>query len=188
MRGKDVIRTGRLLVMLLLLVAISAPGDAAVLCAKSNGDLSVSTQCQGNETPVDPGALGLVGPPGPQGPQGAPGPQGLPGEPGPPGPTGPAGVDGVSGYEIVDNSIDLVLVPFTLHGLAAECPEGKKVMGGGYEFGRHTQHGSPHHENHIRFNGPNDVGSAWVVALITESAVPAGGWTLRVRAICVEAS
>jgi hypothetical protein len=64
------------------------------------------------------------------GPQGFQGEQGPQGDPGAQGLTGPQGAPGISGLEIVRvfdgnrfaNRLDVI----------AECPSGKKVLGGGY--------------------------------------------------------
>jgi len=82
-----------------------------------------------------PGAIGPKGDTGSQGPAGGPGPQGDtgpkgdPGVQGPQGNPGPQGVAGISGYEIVtvgsaDNSDDG-------KSIGAQCPSGKRVLGGG---------------------------------------------------------
>jgi hypothetical protein len=61
-----------------LLLLSGAQAEAAVLCKKASGALSVRTACKKKETVVDPLALGLRGPKGDQG---------DPGSPGSPGPT-----------------------------------------------------------------------------------------------------
>lgn len=68
-------------VVLVLLLGSALVADAAVLCARRNGKLSVREQCKKKETAVDPSALGLQGPPGPPGPS-----------------TGPAGGDLAGSY------------------------------------------------------------------------------------------
>jgi hypothetical protein len=62
----------------------------------------------------------LQGPAGQQGPAGPTGPQGV---------QGPAG--GLSGHEVVTSSINVAPGPVLL-GHAADCPTGKKVVGGGF--------------------------------------------------------
>jgi hypothetical protein len=57
-----------------LLGGLFSAAAAAVLCANPSGAVSLRTQCNSNETQLDPVALGLVGPRGPQGP---PGPSGT---------------------------------------------------------------------------------------------------------------
>lgn len=59
-------------------LVLTAPVDAAVLCAKKRGALAIRDACKPKETQVDVASLGLVGPPGPQGPVGPEGPPGMP--------------------------------------------------------------------------------------------------------------
>lgn len=55
-----------LLISLTIALAADRPVAAAVLCVKhDDGTLAVREACKGNETPLDPAALGLQGPPGP---------------------------------------------------------------------------------------------------------------------------
>ena len=71
--------------------------------------------------------------PGPKGDPGAPGAAGAPGakgDTGAQGAPGPAGPSGISGYERVQTTHN-VLVGHTSIVTAAECPEGKKLLGGG---------------------------------------------------------
>ena len=81
------------------------------------------------------GVAGLVlviatcdGPRGPTGPEGVMGTQGGTGAQGPAGSQGPAGV---SGWEIVTVTDSILLngAPITVR---ADCPTGKKVLGGGF--------------------------------------------------------
>ena len=51
-----------------LCVAMTAGLDAAVLCSNPSGSVFVRDSCKGNETQLNPAALGLVGPAGPAGP------------------------------------------------------------------------------------------------------------------------
>lgn len=90
----------------------------------------------------EPGAMGPEGPPGPAGPpgpQGPTGPQGVQGNTGATGltgPQGPGGTNGVSGWQRV--SVDWPMPPVgTTIGASAECPAGKKALGGGW-FGPST--------------------------------------------------
>lgn len=81
------------------------------------------------------GPTGPAGPSGPQGPPGVPGPQGpqgAQGEQGIQGPAGPAG--GLAGYQIVteyDEFESVILLNNGEHTVAAQCPVGKVVIGGG---------------------------------------------------------
>ena len=80
----------------------------AFLCANPSGSVFVRQQCKQNEDKLDLVALGLVGPPG------------------------PPGTPGVSGYQIVSNR-DTVAAGATAQ-VNAECPTGKKVLGGGFSI------------------------------------------------------
>jgi hypothetical protein len=82
-------------------VLMAGPIDAAVLCAKKSGALTIRQSCGKKETPVDVGQLGMQGPkgdPGPAGPPGERGPQGTPGPGGGTGASGPAGGDLAGSY------------------------------------------------------------------------------------------
>jgi hypothetical protein len=99
--------------------------EAAVLCSNASGSVFIRAACQVNETALDPVALGLVGPAGPVGP---PGPAGPTGEQGPQGALGPAGV---SGWELLrEPGVDVP--PGQIRGAIADCPSGKKPVGGGF--------------------------------------------------------
>ena len=73
-----------------------------------------SGSCTNKETPISWNKEG------PQGPQGEQGPQGPQGEQGP---------SGVSGYEIVESAWQIP--PDERYRINAECPSGKRVLGGG---------------------------------------------------------
>ena len=93
--------------VLLLLAGFYSSADAAVLCSNSSGGVFVrDTVCRAGETQLDPVALGLKGP------------------------AGADGADGVSGYEIVETAEDVD--PGELKSVFAECPAGKKPVGGGF--------------------------------------------------------
>jgi len=108
---------------------------------RSGGSLRVIdnsvTNCSSKETSLSWNVQGAQGPQGPAGPPGPVGPAGTPGAAGPPGPQGPEGPQGPAGppgpglsqYEIVSASVS---VPGNDHmGTTAECPGGKKLVGGG---------------------------------------------------------
>lgn len=69
---------------------------------------------------------------GAQGPVGSQGPQGERGAIGPSGPNGRQGLPGISGYEIVKKEASVGNNQFKI--LNVECPQGKKVIGGGCRF------------------------------------------------------
>ena len=80
------------------------------------------------------GPKGETGTPGAKGDPGAPGPKGDPGAAGAAGPkgdTGAAGSPGVSGWEKVLKA-PTAIVPGQINGSTAQCPAGKKALGGGF--------------------------------------------------------
>lgn len=79
----------------------------------------------------DPGPPGPVGPQGPQGLTGPQGPKGDTGANGLPGPQGPSGTNGVSGWERVSVDWPMPAVGASI-GAFAQCPAGKKALGGGW--------------------------------------------------------
>jgi len=95
------------------------------------------TGAQGDQGPQGPagpvGPQGPVGPIGPAGPAGPQGPQGPAGAQGPTGPQGPVGPGGFSDVEIVSASATYNFVD-TEKSAVAQCPAGKKVLGGGFKF------------------------------------------------------
>jgi Collagen triple helix repeat (20 copies) len=126
--------------------AVAQIGSGGVIngCYKSqNGQLRVidpaTDSCLPSETPISWSQTGPQGPAGPPGPAGPAGPQGPPGPQGPAGPTGPAGPQGpagVSGYEVVNGP--LVFGAVSTYNAEANCPAGKRVLGGGgdqHQFG-----------------------------------------------------
>lgn len=90
-----------------------------------------STGPAGPEGPVGP--TGPSGPTGPQGPAGADGPQGPVGAIGSTGPEGPQGPPGLSSYERVSAIWQSGIGPSGSYFLSVNCPNGKKVFGGGLE-------------------------------------------------------
>lgn len=87
----------------------------------------------GTSGPQGPaGPAGPMGATGPQGPQGETGPAGPQGATGPAGPQGPQGNAGIPGYEVIE--VVRADTNFPVNGsvgIFAECPAGKKVLGGG---------------------------------------------------------
>ncbi len=78
------------------------------------------------------GAQGPTGPQGPTGADGAAGGQGPQGDPGLPGTNGTNGTNGVSGYERVSGTASADTE--SARTVFADCPAGKKVVGGGVLF------------------------------------------------------
>jgi hypothetical protein len=124
--------------------------------------------CGNRETPLSwnqQGPQGVQGPPGPQGPKGDTGE------------TGPQGPPGVSGYEIVLDG-----TPFDddeRKRAFADCPEGKKVLGGGSFLANSTpdQGGI-----FVTESGPEANGGGWSVE--AEQFVGGNPWGLTAYAIC----
>jgi len=113
-----------------------------------------------------------AGPQGPKGDAGAAGAQGAKGDKGDPGLPGAAGAPGVSGYVVVMSPA--VYITGTGGHATADCPAGKKVVGGGFS----TVNGS------VYASGAKADGSGWLVA-----ALPGGQTTTLVaQAICVSVS
>ena len=117
--------TRSVLMLVVVVVGLSSPAEAAVLCVNPGGSLFVRDACIGQETAVDPVALGLVGPQGPPGPQGQVGPQG------PQGPQGVQGPAGVSGWELI-RAAGVDVPVGQIRGGIASCPDGKRPVGGGF--------------------------------------------------------
>jgi hypothetical protein len=131
------------------------------------------------------GSPGPAGPPGPQGvkgdsglngaqgPQGPAGPGGPPGTQGPPGQPGANGAPGMSGYEIKVGDTPSSSGPAT-----ADCPEGKKAVGGGGLFG-----GDDPNDVALASSLPVNSGTTWrVTALDTDTS---DAYTLTAYAVCV---
>lgn len=135
-------------------IALAAiPGDGGVISgcfAKRGGSLRVidasSGSCKASETALtwnqtglqgpkgDTGPQGAKGDPGQQGPQGPKGDVGPTGLTGPQGPQGPAGPAWLPGLELVWGYA-IEVPPFETRTAEAQCPVGKKVVGGGYKRG-----------------------------------------------------
>jgi hypothetical protein len=141
-------------------------------------DTDKGQACRANELAVDwnqKGAKGDAGPqgpkgdPGPQGPKGDPGIQGLQGPKGDTGPQGPPGEPGAArGYEIVQASSQNAFA-------VAQCPDGKKVLGGG---------GSAGADDVLQGSAPIDDGHAWGV--VREVLDPPIDGSVTAWAICAE--
>jgi hypothetical protein len=163
------------------------PGGDGVIhsCyAKSGGTLRVIdasvVNCKDGETALNwnqQGAKGDKGDPGPPGPQG---PQGIQGEPGP---------AGVSGYEqvTVDKQSNVDASIFT--PATATCPTGKVVVGGGAEIRGVNPVDPPSVAGAgVVLDGSRPLNaSQWVAS---SHLIPgfSGNWTLRVTAICANAT
>ncbi|MBV9322891.1 MAG: collagen-like protein [Chloroflexi bacterium] len=116
--------------------AVHIPGADGVIhaCFADEGKLRVIDPlveaCKREETALQWNQTGTQGPKGDQGPQGEPGATGPQGQPGQAGAPGPAGL---SGYQQVTQSINnFNLAAGTESVHIVSCPDGKKVIGGGF--------------------------------------------------------
>lgn len=147
--------------------------------SKSGGNLRVIdasvTKCGAKETSLSWNVEGAEGPEGPAGPQGPPGADGEDGAQGP---------AGISGYEVV-TVIDRFISPFEPNRLdaRAECPEGKKFLGGGYAFYLVPPGFAPQYTPPERVNALpqlSDTGDAYSVTVI--HPIPQGN-TAELKAV-----
>jgi hypothetical protein len=121
-----------------------------------------------------PSSVGVAGPPGPKGDAGATGPTGPTGQAGS---TGPAGI---SGYEIVSASTPLNSDASNV--ATANCPTGKKAIGGG-GFDNAAPLPNP---VAVYYNGPvlsSNPPTAWAVGAQETSDYP-GQWQVFAYVIC----
>lgn len=123
--------------------------------------------------PAGPAGSGAgSGPAGPTGPAGPAGPIGLTGEPGTPGAIGPAGI---SGWEIVTT----VPNPMSEATSAwATCPNGKRVLGGGYQIVSWQFGFIP-----MVLTNRDLLGNRWSVT-VENVGTPGSGCQIVVTAIC----
>jgi hypothetical protein len=120
----------------------------------------------------------VQGDPGEQGP---PGPQGEQGIPGAAGAAGANGANGVSGYETVSVAFP-VPGPGQEGSATAPCPDGKRVVGGGFSQTTFGQGGGVN----LRSSLPVDE-TGWFVTVQSPTTVFSGGF-VTVYAICVLAT
>jgi hypothetical protein len=153
--------------------------DPAETC-RSPQHIQIQWQVTGSQGEQGPqgaaGPVGLKGPVGPIGPAGAAGPQGPQGPAGlqgPTGPQGPVGPGGFSSVEIISNDV-WYDIPDTQKTVVAQCPAGKKVLGGGFKF-------APVLAPRIAESRPSADRTAWVV--VAGQVTLEQGW-LNVWAIC----
>jgi hypothetical protein len=128
---------------------------------------------QGPQGAVGPqGPVGPVGPIGPAGAQGPIGPIGAAGPLGAVGPAGNAGAAGSAGLEVIEVSVNNPVLA-TDQQLLAQCPAGKKVIGGG--FIQNPANGN------VAENRPTTDRSAWYV-YVTDLALNSP--TIKAFALC----
>jgi hypothetical protein len=133
----------------------------------------------GQRGPAGPqGPTGDTGPTGPQGPKGGTGPAGPKGDTGPAGPQGPAGPSGISGWE-VRLSDGVVVMPKVYNNAQADCPAGKKALGGGASTNSNLSAGGA---TEVMTSAPNDDGTGWVVRSVNTS--PSDPSTIYAWVIC----
>ena len=139
---------------------------------KSQSHIAIQWEVEGPTGPQGPqGPMGPQGPAGPAGPVGPAGPQGPQGPVGPAGAQGPAGPAGASGYEVVSVMEENGFFE-TDETVIAQCPAGKKVLGGGHimnpAVGR-VGHSRPHNNNTAWYVYVDNLGgntpfvSAWAI-------------------------
>jgi hypothetical protein len=136
-------------------------------------------QCKRDEAPLQ---WNQTGPQGVKGDMGAQGIQGLKGDTGPQGPAGVNGAAGVSGYQqVVETNTAFTLASGTESVHTVNCPDGKKVLGGGFLlFGANGFLSN-------NSNGPvND--SQWGVAVYNPTPNTVTVSTVNFYAICATVS
>jgi hypothetical protein len=159
-------------------------------CINREGELKIvspTTNCRRDQKPL---SWNKVGPAGPQGLPGAAGPQGLPGAagiglqgvPGATGAAGDPGAPGVSGYQrVVVSTVNQQLPAFGETVRFANCPVGKKVVGGGgiifNASGRWV----------VDTSGPVSD-TQWAIAFTNLTAAPINAGEIQISAICVTAN
>jgi len=120
---------------------------------------------RGQSGPAGPqgrkGDRGEQGPAGPKGQAGPTGPKGEIGGQGAPGAAGPQGPSGISGWEY-QVSPGVTLGNGVANPAQANCPSGKKALGGGASA---VLAGTsvPHANAYISTSAPTDDGTGWVV-------------------------
>jgi hypothetical protein len=148
---------------------------------RSLGTKKLSTKAvsslTGQPGPAGPqGAKGDSGQQGPAGPTGETGPKGETGPAGPQGPAGPAGPSAISGWEY-RVSPGVYLPPKVANPVQANCPGGKKALGGGAS--------STGTNAYVIDSAPTDDGTGWVVRSRNTADSPA---TVYAWVICAHVS
>ena len=139
----------------------------------ANGKFPVSVGQVGPE-----GAKGAPGSDGAAGAKGATGATGAKGSTGPQGPAGPQGTKGASGWEYVVVGRTLPGNPsHTPNSWNANCPAGKKALGGGWTVGSGAD------PTHIRVfqSGPAGEATGWTVYAVNDASA---GVSVYLWAIC----
>lgn len=89
-----------------------------------------------------------------------------------PGPQGPKGDPGISGYEIITKTATVDGESYGEDELI--CPDGKKIIGGGYDYGLAS-------EITVVSSRPNDSKDGWIVGAFSDYAY---GLPIKIYAIC----
>jgi Collagen triple helix repeat (20 copies) len=157
--------------------ASARPKPGRLVPLGANGKFPVSVgQVGPRGVKGDPGSAGAAGAKGETGPAGARG------STGPQGPPGPQGTKGVSGWEYVVVGRTLPGNPsHTPNEWTAQCPTGKKVLGGGWTVGSGAD------PTHIRIfqSGPAGPASGWDFYAVNDASANV---TVYVWAICSNVS
>jgi hypothetical protein len=128
-------------------------------------------------TKGDKGDPGPAGPKGATGATGAKGATGAAGPTGPAGPTGAAGPSGVSGWTFVVKGIKAPGNPnHTANEWEAECPLGKKALGGGVTAGP----GGDRRQLNVYYSGPAGEATGWAAGVQNHGSadVPVYIWAI----------
>ena len=157
--------------------AFAHGGDPDLIhaCVNNNsGEIKIvgpDESCKNNQYPLDWNIEGSTGPPGPPG--------------------GPPGPPGLSGYEQVTNQTTIPgnLGSGSVFSVVAQCPGGKKVLGGGIRLSGQV---SVLADLRVFESQPSSL-TAWRAAAIYvgpvgQSSPPAGSVTLKAFAVCAFAN
>ena len=133
------------------------------------------------------GPRGKTGPRGKKGDTGATGPTGPVGATGPQGPQGARGAVGVGDYEIV--RVESIVSTNTTRKATADCPAGKRVLGGGADIDGTQNDGAPLSDIIPVWLGSSqpiysDGKYGWSATGHEPADGYAGYWKLNVWAIC----
>jgi len=139
------------------------------------------TGAQGIQGPT--GLTGATGPQGIQGPTGLTGATGPQGIQGPTGLTGATGADGASGWvRVVGTAV--VGSRYSLATATADCPSGKKALGGGYLITAVNSEYSYHCAVPAMASYPSD-GDTWTVTGMEGMMSDCyEGWSIQAYVIC----
>jgi hypothetical protein len=162
-----------------LAVSLGGTGYAALkLPAKSVGAAQLKTNAVTSLKVKNASLLALDFKAGqlPAGPQGLKGDKGDKGDTGDLGPMGPRGGVGISGLERIQ--VQSANDSSSGKGVVAQCPSGKKVVGGGAYVSQATVGGPA-----LVTSRPGPSLTYWS-AVAVETSAYSGGWTLEGYALC----